>query len=184
MIGEFAVTWGNAKLEGALGEAQDQALGLLRKVGVAPAEDQPDDDDEAEAPDTTGTGSEAATESHDQPSSTPEPEATGQADDEADVDAATPNPLAVAFEPPTFDGPDDEGDDDSDTDDESDIEPLRSVGATLAIPDYDNLSASQVVPRLDGLTPAELESVRRYEKSHRHRNTILSRIAQLQTAAD
>src|SRR5690606_33944085 len=50
----------------------------------------------------------------------------------------------------------------------------------LAIPDYDNLSASQVVPRLDGLTPDELEAVRRYERKHRHRKTILNRVAQLQ----
>ena len=52
--------------------------------------------------------------------------------------------------------------------------------AALAIPDYDNLSASQVVPRLDGLTPDELEAVRRYERKHRHRKTILNRIGQLQ----
>jgi hypothetical protein len=52
--------------------------------------------------------------------------------------------------------------------------------ADLAIPDYDNLSASQVVPRLDGLTPAELEAVSRYERAQRHRKTILNRIAQLQ----
>ena len=50
----------------------------------------------------------------------------------------------------------------------------------LAIPEYDNLSASQVVPRLDGLTADELEAVRRYERKHRHRKTILNRVAQLQ----
>jgi hypothetical protein len=52
----------------------------------------------------------------------------------------------------------------------------------LAIPDYDNLSASQVVPRLAGLSADELESVRRYETSRRGRKTILSKIAQLQSA--
>jgi hypothetical protein len=50
----------------------------------------------------------------------------------------------------------------------------------LAIPDYDSLSASQVVPRLTGLGEQELELVRRYEASGRGRRTILSRIAQLQ----
>jgi hypothetical protein len=50
----------------------------------------------------------------------------------------------------------------------------------LAIPDYDSLSASQVVPRLTGLGEHELEQVRRYEAGGRGRRTILSRIAQLQ----
>lgn len=50
----------------------------------------------------------------------------------------------------------------------------------LAIPDYDQLAASQVIPRLDSLTPAELESVRLYESAHRSRQTILGRVAQLQ----
>jgi len=51
----------------------------------------------------------------------------------------------------------------------------------LAIPDYDSLSASQVVTRLPGLAPDELERVRAYEAAHRGRKTILNRIAQLQT---
>ncbi len=53
--------------------------------------------------------------------------------------------------------------------------------ATLAIPDYDSLSASQVVPRLDGLTAVELEAVRTYEAATRSRKTILNKIAQLQS---
>jgi hypothetical protein len=51
----------------------------------------------------------------------------------------------------------------------------------LGIPGYDALSASQVVQRLDGLAPAELESVREYETTTRGRRTILSKIAQLQS---
>ena len=51
---------------------------------------------------------------------------------------------------------------------------------TLAITDYDSLSASQVVPRLEGLAPDELESIRAYETANRGRKTILSKIAQLQ----
>lgn len=50
----------------------------------------------------------------------------------------------------------------------------------LAIPGYDTLSASQVVPRLAGLAPEELEAVRSYEAETRGRKTILNRIAQLQ----
>jgi hypothetical protein len=54
------------------------------------------------------------------------------------------------------------------------------LGDDLAIPSYDMLAASQVVPRLDGLTESELDAVRRYETAHRGRKTILGRIAQLQ----
>ncbi len=49
----------------------------------------------------------------------------------------------------------------------------------LPIPDYDELSASQVVERLDGLDRDSLDAIRRYETDHRGRNTILGKIAQL-----
>ncbi len=55
-------------------------------------------------------------------------------------------------------------------------------GDTLAIPDYESLSASQVVPRLESLAPEELEAIRRFEHAHRGRKTILNKIAQLQEA--
>jgi len=50
----------------------------------------------------------------------------------------------------------------------------------LAIPDYDSLSASQVVPRLESLSAGELDAVRAYEASNRGRKTILNKIDQLQ----
>lgn len=49
----------------------------------------------------------------------------------------------------------------------------------LAIPDYDNLSAFQVMPRLEALDPTDLDAVREYEASTRGRRTILNKIAQL-----
>lgn len=55
------------------------------------------------------------------------------------------------------------------------------AAAALAIPDYDSLSASQVVPRLEGLSADELASVEEYEAQHRGRKTILNKIAQLQS---
>jgi hypothetical protein len=61
--------------------------------------------------------------------------------------------------------------------------PLNNLGpavGTLAIPDYESLSASQVVPRLGGLSHGELDAVRGYEAAHRGRKTILNKIAQLQ----
>lgn len=52
----------------------------------------------------------------------------------------------------------------------------------LAIPGYDSLSAPQVVQRLSGLSPDELDAVGAYETATRHRQTILGRIAQLKSA--
>jgi hypothetical protein len=51
--------------------------------------------------------------------------------------------------------------------------------SALPIPDYDELSASHVVGRLEGLRDADLETVRAYESAHRNRRTILGKIAQL-----
>ncbi len=62
-----------------------------------------------------------------------------------------------------------------------DAEPATSssVAPDLAITDYDVLSASQVVDRLEGLDPGELEAIRAYEVAHRGRATILGKIEQL-----
>lgn len=49
----------------------------------------------------------------------------------------------------------------------------------LPIPGYDSLAASQVVQRLPGLSPEELEAVRDYEAAGRNRKTVLLRVAQL-----
>jgi hypothetical protein len=52
--------------------------------------------------------------------------------------------------------------------------------SALAIPGYDSLAASQVVPRLAGLSADELAAVGAYERAHRARRTILTRVRQLQ----
>ncbi|MGH9000085.1 MAG: hypothetical protein ACRDY7_11920, partial [Acidimicrobiia bacterium] len=46
----------------------------------------------------------------------------------------------------------------------------------LPIPEYDGLSASQVVSRLAGLTPSELEAVSAYEAAGRGRKTVLGAV--------
>lgn len=61
-------------------------------------------------------------------------------------------------------------------------EPPAVEVSSLAIPDYDGLSASHVVNRLPGLSSEELEAVRRYEALNRGRKTILSKVAQLQSS--
>jgi hypothetical protein len=51
----------------------------------------------------------------------------------------------------------------------------------LPIDGYDHLAARQVVDRLSGLRPDELETVAAYERSHRHRQTVLHKIDQLKS---
>jgi len=53
------------------------------------------------------------------------------------------------------------------------------ASADLPITDYDSLAASQVVPRLATMSSDDLELVGTYERSHRNRQTILHRVAQL-----
>ncbi len=51
----------------------------------------------------------------------------------------------------------------------------------LAIPDYDSLAASQVIPRLEGPDQrVSLEAVRSYEATHRGRKPNLNPSAQRQ----
>jgi len=59
--------------------------------------------------------------------------------------------------------------------------PVTDLDA-LGIPNYDSLSASQVVQRLAGLNKSELNAVEAYEAAHRSRRTILNRVGQLRSA--
>ncbi len=51
----------------------------------------------------------------------------------------------------------------------------------LPIADYDGLSAPQLLPFLPPLNSDELDTVLRYEQSHRSRATVINRIRQLQS---
>lgn len=53
-------------------------------------------------------------------------------------------------------------------------------GDTLAIPGYDELSASQIVEHLEGCTSEELAAIRAHEQATRARATILGKIDQLE----
>ncbi len=59
------------------------------------------------------------------------------------------------------------------------LDPAASAIVESALADYDTLSASQVVRRLESLGPEELLAVQRYEASTRNRRTILNRASQL-----
>lgn len=61
--------------------------------------------------------------------------------------------------------------------------PSAPSASSLAIPGYDTLSASQVVPRLEGLSAEELATIGAYEEATRARKTILTRIHQLRGSA-
>lgn len=101
----------------------------------------------------------------------PETVAASAPPDDADVDAASEAAAAEA--------------DPADAPEVPEPSPVPSVSAPdLAIPDYDSLAASQVVPRLASLNAAELALVLTYEQSHRSRQTILNRVRQLQAAAN
>jgi (2Fe-2S) ferredoxin len=50
------------------------------------------------------------------------------------------------------------------------------IGPSFPILGYDDLTAAQVVSRLDGLSPAELRKVRDYEKRNANRKSVLDAI--------
>jgi len=52
----------------------------------------------------------------------------------------------------------------------------RELDEVRIIPDYDDLPVGAVVERLDDLSAQELAALREYEKTHRHRTTILKAI--------
>jgi hypothetical protein len=58
-------------------------------------------------------------------------------------------------------------------------DPMAEATVRRSLSDYDTLSASQVVRRLDSLGHEELRAVQRYEAAHRRRRTILNRASQL-----
>ena len=62
-------------------------------------------------------------------------------------------------------------------------EPKVPVENDLALASYGSMPASQIVKRLDSLSPEQLEAIRVFEETNRHRVTVLNRIRQIQRAA-
>ena len=56
------------------------------------------------------------------------------------------------------------------------LEAVESRFVELPIPTYDALNVSEIVERLDGLSPEELKVVRRYEVDTKGRSTVLDKI--------
>ena len=156
MIGQFAVQQGRQEATKAAAKLQDQAAGVLDLVGGALAPGSPNGEEEPapqSAPKPTRTAKRA-------PGAAREAARAVAGAERRPAEQAPPTIPAVAIEEPVVA-----------------IDP-----GSLAIPDYDGRSASHVVNRLAGLAPAELEAVRRYEAANRGRKTILSKVAQLQSA--
>lgn len=83
------------------------------------------------------------------------------------------------------DDPTPDATDDAPTSGTAPTDPATSVpdASGLAIPDYDELSASQVVDRLEGLAPEALTAIHDYERATRARATVLGKIEQLERPA-
>ena len=180
-VGEFAVTAGGQELKrrssararpsggptgtGAAGRPRPAADGArparagttrLRTIPY-PEDRQPTAPPAATAPATPATPATPTT-----PTAATGPATTSPAEPTAPAAAATGVPTAASPVAP-----------------QAPVDAHVPEVASLAIPAFDTLSASQVVQRLDGLSRAELVAVRAYETSTRGRRTILSRVDQL-----
>ena len=63
---------------------------------------------------------------------------------------------------------------------EGEVRGATAGGDDLPIANYDDLNAGQIVSRLSDLSQLELRTVAAYERRHRNRRTILSRLENLQ----
>jgi hypothetical protein len=50
------------------------------------------------------------------------------------------------------------------------------LGSSFPIADYDDMTAAQVTEKLDGLTPAQLRTVRDHERRNANRKSVLAAI--------
>lgn len=154
VVGKYAIRKGSEAVEGLLGPVGAPALNVLRGLGLLP--------EQQSAPTATAAGV-ASSGASPAPGGAPASDgaSSGAATNGERGAAADGSPSAPSAGPARREPP--------------------FPAETLAIPDYDSLAASQVVPRLDGLTAEELEAVRSYESATRARKTILNKIAQLQS---
>lgn len=152
-VGQFALRRGNSAAEAALTDVTSRATETLRSFGLIPSVSKTRNDD-AKLSDDAGSAEES-TDSSEGPDDLPTPHQAVESD-------SAPNDAGLAYP-------------------EVDPSTISIDASTLAIPDYDSLSASQVVPRLASLSVDELDAVWNYEIANRGRKTILNRITQLRT---
>ena len=153
-IGRFAVDRGSRQAGEVLRQLAEEAEGVLVALGLVPPEDDLDDETA-------------------EPVDVPEPSTNGSGSATAAATSGTsPSGTAASGTSPSgTSAPGAAGE-------RGGLDP-----AHLAIPGYDTLSASQIVQRLPGLSPDELEAVRLHELAGRSRKTVLLRVAQLKAGS-
>lgn len=151
VVGQFAVTTGQAEAAKRMARVQEQAEALLGEFGLAGGATTPP------------SGASSA------PSSAA-PAAGSAAPAAAPSSAAATSPVSPVSPAPAAGAP------------SSGSSRAPVAAGALPISDYDSLAASQVIPRLAGLSEAELDAVEAYERANRGRKTILGKVAQLREA--
>jgi hypothetical protein len=159
MMGQLTVRMGQTEVQKRAAELDGPVLDLLRGLGIVPAGSAP------AAPDPTATTDSAASTSASRPAAPVAKSAKKAVGTiaEATSDASANRTAAKAAA----------------ANRNAATDAATPSAEVLPIPDYDSLSASQVVSRLRGLAPGQLEAVRAYESATRGRKTILNRIQQL-----
>lgn len=158
MMGQMAVQMGQGEAEKRIGKAQSQVRESLAAMGLVP-----------EGADGESTSSSTST------AATPAASSTSAAKKPARSKPAKKKPAAKKKPSPKKKPAPKKNSAAKKT--SSGTAPASS---SLGIPDYDSLSASQVVSRLRGLAPKQLDALKAYESATRARKTILNRITQLQ----
>jgi len=158
MMGQFAVQMGRSEVEKLAAGADGPVVDLLRGLGIVPP---------AVAPAPTPTEASAAAA---EAAPAPSPAAPVKPAKKAAKKAAAATSKAGANRAAAKKAA---------AKRTAAVDAATPAVDVLPIPDYDSLSASQVVTRLRGLAPGQLEAVRAYEAGTRGRKTILNRIQQL-----
>ena len=162
MIGQVAVTFGSRQLRREVDSRLEEACKKAEFLaGYIPGLRSDDEDDDLLAEPLTGQGSAASA----APAAGGPPPAPS---------SPFPSPAPTAPSPPPepstpFPSPAPE------------VSAPPPPAADLPIPEYDGLSASQVVSRLSGLTETELDAVAAYEAAGRRRKTVLAAIDRLRS---
>lgn len=162
MMGQFAVQMGRTEVQKRTADLDGPVLDVLRGLGVVPPAPMPAPTptppaeaavDASGAPEVSGRAAPAKAAAKKAAKAVTKTRAAAGANARAAKEAAKERTAATDTATPSVD--------------------------VLPIADYDSLSASQVVSRLRGLTPGQLEAVRAYESATRGRKTILNRVQQL-----
>lgn len=157
MMGQMAVQMGQSEAEKRVGKAGGQLRDSLAAAGLVPQGQAPKPEPEPEP--TVDTP--AATEPAPKPATAKNATAKKSTPKKSAAKKSTPKKSAAKKSAASKTA-------------------ASPSAASLGIADYDSLSASQVVTRLRGLAPTDLDALRAYESATRARKTILNKITQLQ----